>query len=453
VQIEQYQNAADALITEATAGGWERIAAAARVSACDPADLSCAQRLLAGFARRAWRRPATAAELDRLTAVLHAAQARGDDLPSATRLALTAVLSAPQFLFRLEIDPDPTGAPRPLGGHEMASRLSYFLWASMPDDALFEAADRQRLQTAADVRREAVRMLADPRARSLVESFAGQWLDLEDLDQHQVDPARFGKAFDAALARAMHDETMAFVAEFLRQNLPVTALLDARFTFVDARLAALYGVPAPPGGLARVELPANRAGILTQAAVLTTTSLPERTSPVIRGAWVLARLLCAPPPPPPPDVPPLPDQTTVATSQQALLAAHRRDPACASCHDLIDPIGLGLESYDAIGRWRDDDGGVAIDPSGALPDGSHFRGAVELAGLLARDPRVASCLASNLYTFAVGRRPDDGSADGEHLQRLLRASGGRMQDLVLAMVTSDPFRLRRPEPPLAGAAR
>jgi hypothetical protein len=364
------------------------------------------------------------------------------------------MLISPHFLFRVELDPDPqSGAAHPVGPFELASRLSYLIYRSMPDDALFDAAAQDRLKSATDVRREALRMLADPRGAALIESFAGQWLDLDELTEHEVDPALFGAAFDASLAASMRAETIAFFGAFLRENLPVSQLLDANFSFVDGRLARHYGLGAGAPALTRVTLDGkHRAGLLTQAAVLTTTSLANRTSPVARGAWVLARLLCAPPPPPPPDVPPLPEgELGMPTSARALLEMHRKDPACAACHKAIDPIGLGLENYDAIGRWRDTDQGAAIDATGALPDGTHFEGAVELGQLLARDPRVASCLATNLFTYAVSRHPAGGSADERHVQRIVDgAAGARLQDLVLGLVTSDPFRLRRGEPGLSG---
>jgi hypothetical protein len=457
LQIEQYQTAAEALVAEVTAGGLDKLATAARSSVCDPAapGSDCIGRLTAGLARRAWRRPPTDAELARLAAVARAAQARGESPLGQLRFALMAVLVSPHFLFRVELDPDPhSPAAHPLGPFELASRLSYLIYRSMPDDVAFDAAAKGRLQTEADVRRETLRMLADPKGAALLEGFAGQWLDLDELAEHEVDPALFG-TFDAALAQAMRAETIAFFAEFLRQNLPVANLLDARFTFVDARLAQHYGLPATSGQWTRVALDGRRrAGLLTQAAVLTTTSLPNRTSPVARGAWVLARLLCAPPPPPPPNVPPLPEADAQApASGRAQLEAHRKDPACSSCHSLIDPIGLGLENYDAIGRWRDTDQGQAIDATGTLPDGSRFQGAVELGQLLANDPRVAACLAENLFTYAVSRRPT-GSSDDQQVQRLLgrarRDAAVGLQDLVLAMVTSDPFRLRRGEPTTGG---
>lgn len=457
LQIEQYQGAAEALVAELTTGGLDRLATAARGRACDPAaeGLDCIQRLAGGLARRAWRRPVTPAELDRLMAVARASRGRGEDATAQLRFTLAAVLISPHFLFRVELDPDPRSmAPHPVGPFELASRLSYFLYRSMPDDPLFEAAEKGRLQSEADVRREVLRMLADPKGVALVHDFAGQWLDLDGLAEHQVDPTLYGKDFDAALALAMRAETTGFFSEFLRRNLPVSNLLDARFTFLDARLARHYGLATGATGSdsARVELDGKqRAGLITQGSVLTATSLANRTSPVARGAWVMSQLLCAPPPPPPPDVPALPEGDLQApSSARALLEQHRKDPSCSVCHRLIDPIGLGLENYDAIGRWRDRDQSGPIDAAGELPDGARFQGAVELGALLATDPRVASCLTTNLFTYAVSRQPMDGSSDGRHVERIMQRAGAggavKLQDLLLAVVTSDPFRLRRGEP-------
>jgi hypothetical protein len=453
LQLEQYQAAAEAAIAELTASGLDKLATAARIGACDPAAGDCVPGLAAGLARRAWRRPVTSQEIDRLMTVAKAARTRGESPLEQLRATLVAVLSSPYFLFRVELDPDPqSGAPHAVGPFEMASRLSYLIYRSMPDDPLFEAAERGQLKTDADVRREAQRMLADPRGAALIEDFAGQWLDLDELSEHQVDPALYGTAFGPALAAAMRAETIAFLGEFLQQNLAVSQLLDARFTFVDGRLARHYGLTSGPA-MTRVALDGKqRAGLLTQASVLTTTSLPNRTSPVARGAWVLARLLCAPPPPPPPDVPPLPEgEMQAPASGRALLEEHRKNPACAGCHNLIDPIGLGLENYDAIGRWRDKDQGVAIDATGALPGGAPFEGAVELGSLLAKDPRVPGCLARNLYTYAVSRRPEDGSVDDQQVQRILREiTDVKLRDLVLGVVASEPFRMRRGEPVAPG---
>jgi hypothetical protein len=454
LQIEQYQAVAEAAIAEVTASGLATLATAARARTCDlTAEPDCMGRLVSGLARRAWRRPVTPQELDRLLTVATAARSRGESPLEQLRLTLVAVLISPHFLFRVELDPDPRSpAVHPVGPFEMASRLSYLIYRSMPDDALFEAAQQGKLGTAADVRREALRMLADPRGAALLDGFAGQWLDLDELGDHQVDPAVFGTAFDSALGAAMRAETIAFLGEFLGQNLPASQLLDARFTFVDGRLATLYGLSAGPA-VTRVALDGKqRAGLLTQASVLTTTSPANRTSPVARGAWVLSRLLCAPPPPPPADVPPLPEsQMQAPASGRALLEAHRKDPGCAACHRLIDPIGLGLENYDAIGRWRDTDQGLPVDASGELPDGRKFVGAMELGALLAADPRVSTCLARNFYTYAVSRHPEDGNVDDQQVGRILHdATDARLRDLVLGVVASEPFRLRRGEPGAPG---
>lgn len=457
-QIDQYQGAAQTLVAEATAAGLQRIADAGRTPACDLAAAGCARKLVAGFARRAWRRPVTDAEVARLMAVASAAGTRGQDALGQLRFALVAVLSAPHFYFKVETDADPASAtPHALGSFELASRLSYLIYRSMPDDALFAAAEGDRLATADEVRAQAVRMLADPRGSELVGGFVGQWLDFNSLAQHEVDPAKVGITFSRELAMSMQAETRAFFAEFLTQNLPVTELLTAPFTFVDARLAQHYGLPAPAGGgMKRVELTdGKRRGLLTHASVLTATSNPDRTSPVARGSWVLTHLLCAPPPPPPPDVPPLPESEDVPTTTRAQIEAHRVNPGCASCHAIMDPIGLGLENYDAVGRWRDTEAGMKIDPSGVLPDGASFSGAQELTALLTKDPGLPACVGANLFTYAVSRRPEAGTADGQHVERIVRAAAGggsvvRLRDLLLAVVTSDPFRLRRGEPASTG---
>ena len=452
VQIEQYQAAAEALVAEATAGGTDRIAQAARAAPCEVTAAACQRSLVAGFARRAWRRPVASEELTRLLKLADGARARGETALGQLQLALVGVLSSPHFYFRAEIDPDPRSpTPRPLNGYELASRLSYLIYRSMPDDPLFAAAEGGRLARADDVRREAVRMLADPKGAELIRGFVGQWLDVNSLSQHEVDAEKLGPGFSRELAASMQAETSRFVGEFLHQNLPIAELLSARFSFVDARLAQHYGMRAGPAGEpSRVELAdGHRRGLLTQAAILTATSNPDRTSPVARGAWVLTHLLCAPPPPPPPDVPALPEQQATPTTAREQLAAHAADPGCAACHVMMDAIGLGLENYDAVGRWRDTEAGQRIDASGTLPDGARFNGALELADLLTRDPRVPTCVAGNLYTYAISRLPEPGSVDGQHVDRIVALAGGpqaRLQDVVLHIVTSDPFRLRRGEP-------
>jgi hypothetical protein len=304
-------------------------------------------------------------------------------------------------------------------------------------------------------------MLADPRGGAFVESFGGQWLNLRELDGHRVD-ARLFPGFDPLLARAMKEESFRFFAEFVASDRPVQELLTARFTFVDARLAQHYGLAgAGTGGpgLSRVELTtAERGGLLTQASVLTATSAPNETNPVARGNWVLSQLLCAPPPPPPPNVPPAPEGQAAGTTVRARFEAHRTDPVCASCHGLMDPIGFALENYDAIGRFRTTDNGARIDARGQLPDGKTFDGAAELAAVLARDPRFVSCLASNLFTYAVGREPAGRADDGKHLDRIVQLAGSTpggvtIKKLILALVTNGAFRFRGAEPAAAPGAR
>jgi hypothetical protein len=460
LQVEQYQSAAEALVEEALLGGPAAIAAIGRTAACDLTEgAPCLQRLVAAFARRAWRRPATMAETARLVALASEAAARGEDALGQLAVPLTAVLSSPHFLFRVELDPDPRSmAARPLNDHEIASRLSYLIYSSMPDDPLLSAADRGQLRTPEQVSAQTKRMLADPRAAALAGSFAAQWLDLRSLASHQVDEASFGKAFDRTLAALMEQETSRFFLEFLDGDLPIAGMLTARFTYLDARLARHYGLTAPgPTGLARVALTGDqRGGLLTHGSVLTATSPPNHSSPVARGAWVLSSLLCSPPPPPPANVPPLPEPSpTVAASMRARLEAHRMNPLCAACHLAMDPIGFGLEHFDGIGRWRTSDGPTSIDASGTLPDGSSFDGALELAALLARDPRLPGCLTQKLFTFALGRSPDADPSDRAYLERIAALSAGpegvTMHRAIAALVTSDPFRLRRGEPATAGA--
>lgn len=454
LQVEQYGSAAEALATELVAAGMDKVATAARVNACNPTASGCIRELIGGLARRAWRRPVAPDEIDRVMRLADRARERGEDVTTQLRFAVTGVLASPHFIFRVELDPA-TPAARPLDGHEIASRLSYLLHRSMPDDALFAAAEAGRLATATDVKREAERLLADPRGSELVTGFVSQWLDINSLTLHEIDAAKLGTTWSRELAASMQAETTGMFAAMLAGNLPVSELLTARWSMLDARMARHYGLPGGGEQPARVELTGDRRrGLLTHASILTATSNPDRTSPVARGAWVMTHLLCAPPPPPPPDVPALPeeepDKPLTAREQ---LAAHRADPGCAACHKLMDPIGLGLENYDAVGRWRDTELGLKIDASGVLPDGATFAGATELAAILTKDPRVADCVARNLYTYALGRLPADGSVDAQYVARIVSQAGGsgvRLRDLVLGIVTSDPFRMRRGEAPAGG---
>jgi Protein of unknown function (DUF1592)/Protein of unknown function (DUF1588)/Protein of unknown function (DUF1587)/Protein of unknown function (DUF1595)/Protein of unknown function (DUF1585)/Ca-dependent carbohydrate-binding module xylan-binding len=423
-----------------------------RILICDPATgEACLRDILRAFVRRAWRRTPTDDELARLVLLAGTATAEGDDAVAGLKLALRGALVSPHFLFRVELD-EAAGAraPHPLSGFELASRLSYFLWSSMPDDGLLAAAEEGRLGTAAEVRAQAARMLADPRAEALVGNFAGQWLFTRALGDHVPDYATY-PMYDAQLAASMRAETERFFRAFLFEDVPLDQLLTADFTYANDRLAAHYGLPKPgTTELVRVSLAGTpRRGLLTQGSILTVTSHPRRTSPVKRGKWLLDQILCEPPPPPPPGVEGLPDEMGPITgSVRERFEQHRRNEICAACHASIDPLGFALESFDGIGAWRTTDGGYAVDASGQLPDGRTFDGAAQLGELLADDPRVYRCMVEKLYTYALGRRPDtrDARVHIDELADELSASGHQLRELVMSVVTHPSFRYRRGEP-------
>ncbi|MCA9547058.1 MAG: DUF1592 domain-containing protein, partial [Myxococcales bacterium] len=379
----------------------------ARIMPCEPADdtdLACARDIVGGFARRAWRRPVEAAEVDALLALVEGAVAEGDGIDSGVRLALQATLVSPNFLFKVEAG----GDARALTDHELATRLSFFLWAGPPDDALLDAADAGALR-GDGLTAQVQRMLADPKARRAVDHFGRQWLHTDSM--RAVDPDwNFFPDFDDALRAAMITEAELFFADRVAADAPLTGLLVADHTFLNARLAAHYGVALEGPELA--DLPGwhqvaldgvERVGLLTLGSTLTLTSYSTRTSPVKRGKWVLEQMLCEPPPPPPPGVEAELGEVDQDLSLRERLAQHREDPSCAACHVMMDPIGLGLENYDGIGAWRTMDGAHPVDASGELPDGSTFSGGAELADILAEDHRLAACYASKLATFALGR--------------------------------------------------
>lgn len=407
---------------------------------------ACAQDVIERLATRAFRRPVETDELSRISAVRTKARAAGASADEALQLALQAVLVSPHFMFRVEHDENPGSVDKhAVAPYELASRLSYFLWGSMPDDALFAAAADGSLATAKGLRTEAERMLDDPRSAALTSDFAGQWLFTRAIDGHDVDAEAFPE-YDAELRASMVEETHRFFSAFLTEDRPFAELLTADFTFVDERLARHYGLPVPATAFERVSLAGTpRRGLLGQAALLTLTSVPTRTSPVKRGKWVLDQLLCSPLPPPPPDVLPLDEEDASGLPLRERLAQHRKNPVCAGCHNSMDPIGLGLESFDAIGRFREREAGTAIDSSGTLPDGKTFDGATELVGLLSGDERFAHCLTKQLLVFGLGReigRNDDGG----FIDLILKQTdedGGSLRDLLLSIIESDLFRMRR----------
>ena len=425
-----------------------------RILTCDPlaaaGEDACAREVIRAFARRAWRRPLADDEVSRLAALVGVAHAQGEGFEAGLHLALQAVLLSPHFLFRVELDADPTSpAAHALNDHELAARLSYFLWSSMPDAALFALADAGRLHDPATLRAQVERMLADPKSRSLTDNFAGQWLYTRSLADHDADPTRF-PGYTPALRASFRAETEAYFNAFLREDIGMDQFLTARFTFVDDALAGFYGLDAPPGtGVRRIDLTGNRrGGLLTQGSVLTVNSHPDRTSPVLRGQWVLNQLMCEPPPPPPPDVMGLATEIIPTGSLRQRFQQHRADPRCASCHALMDPIGFAFEHFDAVGAWRALDEGFAIDTTGTLPGtGTAFDGATSLAALLASDPRYPRCVTRQWFTYALGRGPDPSDdASLEAISHDWSAAGMRLRDLVLRIATSDAFTQRRGEP-------
>ncbi|MBX7100386.1 MAG: DUF1592 domain-containing protein [Myxococcaceae bacterium] len=443
--VEKYEATAASLVNDA----WSRDVAAglsgAKVRTCDPvATAGCARTLVQGFARRAWRRPVATDEVDRLMAVAATATAQGDDASVGVRLALQAVLVSPNFLFRVE---RPAAGAHALAPHELAARLSYFIWSSTPDETLLARADDGTLAQPAVLTAQVTRLLNDPRASAMLDNFAAQWLQMDKLDTATPDPALF-PGFDAALRTAMKGEMKAFVQALLHEDRSALELLDGQFIFVNDRLAQHYGLPDRPGpALTRIPAPAGRGGVLRQAGLLTLTSFATRTSPVKRGKWVLAQLLCAEPPPPPANVGQFPEPSGTNVTVRQRLEAHRQNPACAGCHSAMDPIGLGLENFDAVGVFRTTDATQPIDATGLLPDGRAFNGAAELATLLKGDPRLTRCMTQKMLTYALGRELAAGDAcTVSTLEQQLAARGQRLSALVELVATSVPFTMRQETP-------
>jgi len=407
----------------------------------------CAGEVVTNLARRAYRRPVTAADVDPLVGLVRQAQAQGDSFEEGIRLALQAVLLSPNFLFRIEREPA-AGEVRALDDHELASRLSYFLWADMPDERLFRLADERRLTDPAVLRAETHRMLSDPKARTLVTDFAAQWLQLRGLDRAKPDPARF-PTVDDELRGAMRIETELFLEAMLREDRSVLDVLDAPFTFVNGPLARHYGIAGVDGeAFERVALDGpQRGGLLSHASVLTVSSYPTRTSPVLRGKWVLENLLGAPPPEPPADVPALEAAGGGGGTLREQMEAHRTNPSCAVCHNQIDPIGFGLEKYDAAGAWRTHENEAPIDDTGVLPDGTAFRGPAELKQVLRdRADAFRRNLGEKLLTYALGRGLEHYDAEAvSAIVDAARENGDRWSAYVTGIVESAPFRMRRAE--------
>jgi mono/diheme cytochrome c family protein len=477
--MEKYLAAADKIVAEV----WRHEDVRKRIVFV-PLDqsekMASIRRVLRAFAERAWRRPVTEDEMKRLVQLVDIAERSGDKPDVGIQLAMRAILASPNFVFRAEFDPPPPSKdkdkdkkksadkskeaapekpavveradkPYEISDWELASRLSYFLWSSMPDDKLFQLARTRKLHEAAVLDAQVRRMLKDEKARALVDNFALQWLQLRNLKSFAPDPVRF-PSFDEALRTSMQRETEEFFEYIVREDRSVLELLSADYSFLDERLAKHYGIEGVTGAdFRKVSLPdSSRGGLLTQASVLAVTSNPTRTSPVKRGKWVLENLLGTPPPPPPATVDLLKDDKPGAELTGTLrqrMEQHRANPSCAACHERMDPLGFGLENFDAVGAWRTVDGKEPIDASGVLPGEQSFNGPKELKSvLLARKNQFARCLAEKLLTYAVGRgieRTDHCAVDA--IARDLATGDYRFSALALAVVHSEPFQKRLPK--------
>ena len=423
-----------------------------KVLICDPnTGAACVQKIIATLARRAYRRPVTPAEVASLMRFVKMAQAEKQTTEQAIQLAIEAMLVSPHFLFRIEHDTDASDPNKShkISDYELASRLSYFLWSSMPDDELLASAAARKLHEPAVLDAQVKRMLADSKSSALSDNFAGQWLETRNLDSVKPDPQKFPE-WGADLRDAMKTETRLFFESILKENRPLTEFLDAKYTFLNDRLAQHYGIEGVTGPeFRRVELTGDqRGGILSHASVLTVSSYPTRTSPVIRGKYVLQNILGTPPPPPPPDVPAL-DEEAVGNkgSMRQQLEKHRANAVCASCHSRMDVLGFGLENYNAIGKWRTQDGKFDIDASGTMPTGKSFKTPAEMRVLLKADlPDFAHCLTEKMLTYALGRglEPYD-KRTVNAITTKLAASNYEFQTLIYEIVKSMPFLERRGE--------
>ena len=430
----------------------ESAAPAKKVLLCDPATgVACVERILTTFAHHAYRRPVTKPEVAELMATFDKAKKAGYTPKQSLQFAIAEALITPQFLFRIERDPAP-GVTARIGDLELASRLSYFLWSSTPDDELLRLAEANKLHTPEVLDAQVKRLIADQRSAALAENFAGQWLQTRSLDAVKPDAKKFPE-WGPELREAMRTETSMFFQAVMQDNKSIGDFIDGRYTYLNEMLAKFYGIDGVTGSeFRRVELTdanaAQRSGVFTQASVLTVSSYPTRTSVVLRGKYMLETVLNSPPPPPPPDVPRLNEATVgVAKSLRQQMEAHRADALCASCHSKMDVLGFGLENYDAIGRWRKDDGKFPIDSSGAFPSGKTFNGPAEMKVLLHDNmPEFVRCLAEKMLTYGLGRGVE--SYDRPVVEDLVRqtaAADNKMQPLILGIVHSLPFQQRRGE--------
>jgi hypothetical protein len=410
---------------------------------------NAARQIINQFASRAFRRPARVDEVDRLMKLYFAAKTDGESFVQAVRVGLTAVLVSPEFLFRVEIDPKSApGTVHSITDYELASRLSYFLWTSTPDDELLNLAQQNRLHVPVTLDAQIKRMLTDPKSREFVHNFAGQWLELRNLDSHTADAQRFPQ-FDDNLRASMKRETEMFFENVIKEDRSILDLLNGDYTFVDERLAKLYGIKGVTGDeFQKVSLAGtHRGGVMTMASVLTITAMPTRTSPVKRGVYVLENILGTPPPPPPPAVPSLSDKPKDEASAplRERLAQHRSDPNCSVCHMRMDGIGFSLENFGPLGAWRDKEGQFPVDATGELIGGRKINGPEGLRDLLAaRKADFVRCLTEKMLTYALGRGMQDyDRCTVKEITQALEKNNYKFSTLISGIVKSDTFLKRR----------
>ncbi len=441
-KVADYFSAASTLATELFGDATRRAA----FVTCQPAaagDTACAEGIIKTFGLRAFRRPLEQAEVADLLVRYKEALAQQLDHAGALQHVVRIMLTSPQFIYRIEFDPDMMSV-HPLGGYELASRLSYMLWSSMPDEPLFAAAGKGELASADKLTAEVDRLLADPRSRELVDNFAAQWLGSRRLDGHLVDTTLY-PSWSPALGAAMQQEMGAYFDDFLHGDQTYDKFLTSPINFVDSKLAALYGLPDPGSAtLTRVQnSTGQRTGFLGLAGFLTHTSRMERTAPSIRGKWIVNSLKCMElelPPnlTPPPLGDPMPGQTV-----RQVLETHRANASCSPCHNILDPVGMGLEHFDAIGRYRDKYAdGQPVDSLGTLSDGSTFDGLVPLADVMSKDPGFVACAARKLFVYGLGRTvgPSEGYLD--QVVANWQGQGLSLRNLLKALAASDAFRSR-----------
>ncbi|HXN33050.1 MAG TPA: DUF1592 domain-containing protein [Polyangiaceae bacterium] len=429
---------------------------------CTTTDNACVTQIATSFAARAWRRPATTTEVTNLVALYTATRTAGFSFDQGIQILVEGALMSPNFLFRPEIDPTINSpSQHPVSSYELATRLSYFLWSTMPDAALETAAAGGQLATRAGIVQQVTRMWADPKASAMVTRFPGMWLDTLNVTIAKTPDSTIFPQFNATLQAAMQGETAAFMSSFMTGDVSFFDFIDAKYTYVNQTLATFYGIPGQFGTqMTRVDLTGNteRGGLLTQASFLTVAAAPERTSPVMRGQWVLSRILATPAPPPPQGIviPPISAATPAdGMTFRQKMEEHAKNPVCAACHNLMDPIGFGLENYDAIGEWRTTDNNLPVDASGTLqPSGQMFTGAIALESILKTDTRVPSAVVQYLLSYALGRSVNSASdqwgadqcAVGALAKAFQTTDNSRMAAFVSRVAGIDAMRVRRAAP-------